>query len=111
MDESIFQPAVWSAMFGALAIKLLELAEVTKLPFDRRPDFKDIVYWVPFLVMPLIGGGLAYIISGIALNPLLAVNIGISAPLIFRKMAEINPIKSGSIDLEEDSRCALHSAP
>ena len=100
MDQSILQPAVLFAGFGGLAIKLLELAELPKVPKSERPDFKDIVYWIPFAVMPLLGGGLAYmyVMSGVALQPVLAVNVGVSAPLILRAMAEINPLGPRAID-------------
>lgn len=100
MDTSLFQPTVLFAYFGALAIKLLEVAELRTIPKTQRPDFKDWVYWIPFFVMPILGAGLAYVyvMSGIALKPILAVNVGISAPLILRAMAEVNPLQGGPID-------------
>lgn len=100
MDTSLLQPTVLYATFGALAIKLLELAELQNVSAAQRPDFKDIIYWVPYLVMPLLGGGLAYVyvMSEIVLKPILAVNVGVSAPLILRAMAEANPMQGGPID-------------
>ncbi|MCU8394065.1 hypothetical protein M2G63_16405 [Vibrio vulnificus] len=90
--NSITSP-VWFAMAGAFAIKLLELAELHKVTPSERPDFKDILYWVPFLILPVLGGGLAqvYVSSDTVLSPLLAVNIGVSAPLILRAMAQAAP--------------------
>lgn len=87
--------SVWFAMAGSLAIKLLELAELHKLPTVERPDLKDWVYWVPFLILPLLGGGLAYVYisSDTSLSPILSVNIGVSAPLMLRAMAQVNPIE------------------
>lgn len=87
-------PAIWYAVFGSFSIKLFELAELYKLPKVDRPDLKDWLYWLPFFVMPFIGGGLAHlhISSNSVLTPLLAMNIGISAPLILRTMAQINPL-------------------
>ena len=87
--------AVWFAMGGAFAIKLLELAEMHKLPEFERPDLKDWVYWLPFLILPLLGGCLAfvYISSNTLLSPILAVNVGISAPLMLRAMAQASPIE------------------
>jgi hypothetical protein len=38
---------------------VLELAELAKVPKASRPDQKDPVYWVPFAVMPILGGRLA----------------------------------------------------
>ena len=95
MDFLLTLPApIWYATFGALAMKLLELAELHKIPKLKRPDLKDWLYWLPFFVMPLIGGGLAHMhmSSSSVLTPLLAMNIGISAPLILRTMAQINPL-------------------
>ncbi|MEZ9741331.1 hypothetical protein BCU90_16330 [Vibrio lentus] len=89
---SIASP-VWFAMAGAFAIKLLELAELHKITPAERPDFKDIFYWVPFIILPILGGGLAqvYVSSDTMLSPLLAVNIGVSAPLMLRAMAQAVP--------------------
>jgi hypothetical protein len=100
MEASIIQPAVLFAFFGALAIKLLELAELPKIHKSQRPDFKDWIYWVPFFVLPFLGAGLAYVyvMSGIDLKPILAVNVGVSAPLILRAMAEVNPLQGSAID-------------
>lgn len=94
MENSILQPVV-CAILGALAIKLLELAELAKIPKIRRPDFHDWIYWVSFVIMPAIGGFLAYmyVTSGVALKPILACNVGISAPLILRAMAQTLPIQ------------------
>jgi len=84
-------PSVWFAMGGAFSIKLLELAELHKLPLIERPDLKDWLYWLPFLILPILGGGLAhvYVSSNTVLTPLLAVNVGVSAPLIIRAMAQV----------------------
>lgn len=99
MNPEILQ-AVLFAGAGSLAIRLLELAEIPRIPKAERPDFADLVYWIPFVIMPLLGGGLAYmyVMSGVVLKPILAVNVGISAPLILRAMAEINPVRASAID-------------
>ena len=100
MDTSITQPTVLFALFGALGFKLLEMAELTKVPKAQHPDFTSFLYWLPFLVMPLLGGGLAYtyVMSGVDLKPILAVNVGVSAPMALRAMSQINPFHTGSID-------------
>ncbi len=91
---------VWFAAAGAFAIKLLELAELHTLPKLERPDTKDWLYWLPFIIMPMLGGGLAYvyIVSEAKLTALLSVNIGVSAPLILRAMAGANPMQNQTID-------------
>lgn len=82
-------------MAGAFAIKLLELAELHRIPAVERPDLKDWVYWLPFLILPILGGGLAYayISSNTSLSPILAVNVGISTPLMLRAMAQASPLE------------------
>lgn len=101
MNNMAFEPVVF-AVFGGLAIKLLELTELYKLAKPERPDLKDWLYWIPFIVMPLLGGGLAltYTLSDISLQPVLAVNVGVSAPLILRTMAELNPFQAKTIATE-----------
>jgi len=96
-------PAVWFSVFGAGAVKLLELAELHKIPKLERPDLNDWLYWVPFLIMPLLGGGLAYayVSSNISLTPMLAVNVGISTPLMLRAMAQANPLDSSTVSTPE----------
>jgi len=89
MDQ-IFSTPVLLAAASALIIKLLELTEVHKLPSTQRPNLKDIWYWVPHFILPLAGGFLVYLHqqSGGTINALLAMNIGITAPLVFRSAAE-----------------------
>jgi hypothetical protein len=100
MDNSFFQSNVLFAGVGAIAVELLKLAEIKHLPKQERPDLKDIWYWAPYLVLPFLGSGLAYayLMSGIELKPFLALNIGISAPLIIRTMATAVPQIAGPID-------------
>lgn len=100
VDSSFFQSSVLFAGGGALAVELLKLAEVRNIPKHERPDLKEILYWAPFLILPLLGACLAYvyIMSDLVLKPILAVNIGISAPLIIRTMASSVPKASGPID-------------
>lgn len=97
--------AVWFAIFGSFAIKLLELAELHKLPRLERPDLKDWLYWIPFLILPILGGGLAqvYISSNTILNPILAVNVGVSAPLILRAFAQMNPMQKPVLPTDTDA--------
>ena len=87
------QPAVLFAAFGAFGMQLLHLLEIRNIPKAERPDFKDFFYWLPFIVSPIIGGGLAlaYIYPADVLKPLVAINVGVSAPLILRSMAIMNP--------------------
>jgi hypothetical protein len=88
------------AIFGGLAINVLDLLELQNVPIAGRPNFKDILYWLPFIVWPALGGILAfaYTSAGATLSPILAINVGASAPLILRAMASTNPLASKTID-------------
>ncbi len=57
------------------------------------PYLKSIMYWVITVVMALVGGLLAVIQNVPPTQPILALNIGISAPLILRGLAAVTPIK------------------
>ena len=85
---------------GALAGQLLGLLELKNTAPAQRPNLKDFWYWFPFVVSPLLGAGLAfaYVRSGVDLKPMLALNIGISAPLVLRSMSEVAPRPDARID-------------
>ena len=89
---SIQFSSVGFAAFGGIAINLLPLMELRTLPKEQWPDFKHIVYWLPFMIWPILGAGLALAYeTGTDLNGIVAINIGVSAPLILRAFAESNP--------------------
>jgi hypothetical protein len=85
--------AVFSGAAGALAIQLLGLMEIKNIPKDKRPDLKDIYYWVYFFGAPVLGGFVcwAYAASDYTIKPLLGINLGASFPLILRAMASAIP--------------------
>lgn len=86
MNEQIIFAAV-----GALAAQVLGLLELKNIAKANRPNLRDFWYWFPFAISPLLGGGLSYVYlkSGVDLKPLVAINVGIAAPLILRSMAEL----------------------
>lgn len=69
------------------------------MPKASRPELRDPIYWISFVVMPIVGGGLAYahVSSSVDLKLMLAISVGVSAPLIVRAMAQVNPLQSGAI--------------
>ena len=81
---------------GGLAIQLLTLLELPQLEKKNRPDFSDFTYYIPFLVNPIISAFVAYVYvqAQTQLNPILALHIGASAPLILRTMASTIPNKN-----------------
>ena len=82
------------AAFGGLCVNLLGLVELRLVAKAKRPDFTDLLYWVPFVVWPVVAAGLAlaYVLSGNQLTPILSMNVGASAPLILRSMAQTAPL-------------------
>ena len=91
---------IYFAAAGGVTINFVHLIEYSKRPKKERPDFSDILYWIVFLLYPILGAFLAYVYveSGVKLTPILSFHIGLSAPLILRTMIEVNPMKSRTID-------------
>lgn len=60
----------------------------------ERPDFHDWLYWLPYILYPLGGGFLVFVyeLSGVKFNPVLAINVGVSAPAILRSFASSPPL-------------------
>ncbi len=86
----------WTAfVFGIIggimaeALKWYQLRESPTPP----PYLKSVMYWVITVIMALIGGVLAMIENPPAAQWVLALNIGISAPLILKGLAAVTPIK------------------
>lgn len=81
---------------GGLAIQLLTLLEIQQLEKKNRPDFTDFTYYIPYLINPVISAFVAYVYvqAQTQLNPILALHIGASAPLILRSMASAIPNKN-----------------
>jgi len=84
MDYSL----VVLAGVGASLVNLLNLGEAYNLPPEERPNFKEPLYWLSYLIASGIGTFVAYIYlaSGFEFKALLAVHLGASSPLIVRAM-------------------------
>jgi hypothetical protein len=84
---------VWFAGGGGLAIKLLDLADLADTRKANWPNFKSPLYYVLFLIHPALAMFLvaAYVASNIEMTPILAVNVGITAPLILKAMRSKTP--------------------
>jgi hypothetical protein len=82
-------------IFGGLLAEFLGLYQLrTQAPDSLPAYFRSPFYWLVTLLMILAGGGLVYIYdqSGLALKPLIAVNIGASAPLIIGSLIQTKPL-------------------
>jgi hypothetical protein len=84
-------------LFGVLGGFLAELFELFKVRQQPRQDLplwlKSPFYWVVTLLMIAAGGLLVvvYMKSGIDLKPIIAVNVGASAPLIISTLFAQTP--------------------
>jgi len=79
---------------GGLAAELVQWFGLRFTLYREIPDWsKSWFYWVITILMALAGGGLAciYFLSGTKLTPILALNIGASAPLLLGKLVQQAP--------------------
>jgi hypothetical protein len=81
------------AFLGGLALNVLKLVELQNVAKDRRPDFKDPLYWLAFAVWPIVGGFFGFLFDDdrAPLSKVVAFQIGMSAPLILRALANAVP--------------------
>ena len=86
----LLETFLWG-LFGGVGA---EVSVVFAHRYRAAKDFpywlKSWVYYITSIVMVFFGGGIAvaYASSGTTLNAILAIQIGASAPLIFRKLTE-----------------------
>jgi flagellar biosynthesis protein FliR len=95
MPDLLVPPVVLAAI-GGLVVNLLSLLELQAVPKERRPDFSDFFYWLPFAAWPLLGGLVGYLYYDAA-NPLgkfVSFQIGLSSPLILKAAASAIPAQA-----------------
>lgn len=92
MSTIISEPVVLGIL-GGLALNMLNLAELQNVPKERRPDMHSILYWLPFVVWPLLGGIIAYIYNDpkAPLGKVVAFHLGLASPAVLRTMATVLP--------------------
>ncbi len=85
--------AVVLAFCGGLALDFLYLLELPSIPADRRPNLRSPIYWLPYVFWPILGGLLGFIYDDpkAPLSRVVAFQIGLSAPLIIRSLANVVP--------------------
>ncbi len=86
-------------VLGGLLAELVGLFELRRQSPDDLPDwFKSWFYWFLTILMICAGGVLVivYLESDIPLKPILAVNVGASAPLLIRAfISQASPTNPG----------------
>jgi hypothetical protein len=97
---------VMIAALGGFAYNVVPLLELWKKPKESRPDFGDLLYWLPYVAWPLLAGFLLYLYEGpeLKLSKFLAFHIGVSAPLAIRKMIEVLPVTPDKIKLKDQNQ-------
>lgn len=82
------------SIFGSCLSEMLILRDVRNVPKNRRPDFKDIAYYLTIIVDLIIGIGLAiaYYRTDNLIEPMEVIYISASAPYIIKKIKEVKPI-------------------
>lgn len=81
-------------VFGGFLAEILGLFKLRHETSDSFPTWlRSPFYWILTSLMILSGGGLVivYLQSAITLSPLIAVNIGASAPLILGTLVSQTP--------------------
>lgn len=95
MNEILTAPVLLSAI-GGFVVNILSLVELQNVPKDRRPDFKDPLYWLPFVAWPFLGGLVGYLYYDAAspLGKFVSFQLGLSSPLILRAAASTIPAQA-----------------
>ncbi len=93
---SVFLCGVFGGFLSEL-LKWYRIREQKELPLYA----KSIVYWAITILIVLSGGILAVLYGIKNINPVLAVNIGISAPLIIQNLSKIVPVSGNAEPLNE----------
>ena len=80
-------------LFGGVLAELAGMVEVSRTSGDRPYWVRSPFYWIVVMVKVLAGGivVLAYDRSGMSLNPIVAINVGASAPLAWKTISGALP--------------------
>ena len=97
------QTTILCGIGGGIAVEALKWFRIREQLHNNLPQYaKKWPYWMVTVVMIGIGGLLAFAYqhsSDVELNPILAVNIGASAPLIVSALVSQAPqIHPGTVD-------------
>lgn len=84
---------IWG-LLGGVASEVSGVYELRRQDPSNWPSYMRMLsYWLVTAVMACLGGVLAYAYaeSGIQVEPILAINVGASAPLILRQLKRTTP--------------------
>lgn len=92
-DPSALLSALLFAGLGALSLELLNLAQALLSPGRKRPRLREPTYWFALLILTVLGAAVAaaYVLSGVTVVPIIAMNIGAAAPAMIRMMTDAAP--------------------
>ena len=101
MIESVIIAAI-----GGLIYNIFPFLEYHSKPIESRPDFRDIFFWIPFFIVPLLGAFLAYIYQTpeTPLSKWVSFHVGLSAPVIIRQAMQSSPFKPKQIKLQDENQ-------
>lgn len=89
MSYYIFIPTA-----AGLAVQLVNLIEVTRIDVSRRPNFKDWVYWLPYIIAPVLGEFTGMVFFEDTQTPpsaMLQAQVGALAPLLLKTFVSALP--------------------
>ena len=87
-----FAQVFWVGVGGGLLAELVALYELRHNVTSELPKYlKSTFYWFIVAAMALAGGGLTALYGFEEVQAILALNIGISAPLMLRTLAQNAP--------------------
>jgi len=96
--KEFFSSPLTLGFIGGFVLSIYNLIEAAKLPREERPDL-DFFYWLSFLFWPLMGLLFVhvYLLSGIEVHGLIALQVGLTSPLILKGLITHAPLSDNVI--------------
>jgi len=83
--EEFFSNPCTLGFIGGLVLSFYNFIEPARLPDNEKPSF-NLIYWVTFLFWPALGLLFVhvYILSNVEVSGLIALQVGLTSPLILK---------------------------